>query len=93
LHDLNPYPVRLLWLAIAKFVRNAGTVVMNNVASQCILARLMIAALGRPGVDNDMEFMGSGDRWIVVWTQPKLTIDETREVVNKAIAPTPSRTL
>jgi hypothetical protein len=69
------------------------TVVMNNVASQCILARLMIAALGRPGVDNDMEFMGSGDRWIVVWTQPKLTIDETREVVNKAIAPTPSRTL
>jgi hypothetical protein len=69
------------------------TVVINNVASQCILARLMIAALGRPGVDNDMEFMGSGDRWIVVWTQPKLTIDETREVVNKAIAPTPSRTL
>ena len=69
------------------------TVVMNNVASQCILARLMIAALGRPGVDNDMEFMGSGDRWIVVWTQPKLTIDETREVVKRAIAPTPSRML
>ena len=69
------------------------TVVMNEVASQCILARLMIGALGRPGVDNDMEFMGSGDRWIVVWTQPMLTIDETREVVNKAIAPAPSQKL
>ncbi len=61
------------------------TVVINEVASQCILARLMIEALGKPGKDNDMEFMGSGDRWIISWTTPQLTQQETRELVSKAI--------
>jgi hypothetical protein len=61
-------------------------VVVNGVASQCILVRLIIDALGRPGVDNDLEFFGSGDRWIVVWTHPQLTVDETRELVGSAIA-------
>ncbi|GET42891.1 hypothetical protein [Microseira wollei] len=62
-------------------------VVMTEVASQCILARLMIKALGRPGLDNDMEIVGSGEQWEILWTQPKLTIDETRELVALAIAP------
>ncbi len=64
-------------------------VVMTEVASQCILARLMIKALGRPGLDNDMELVGSGEEWEILWTQPKLTIEETRELVALAIAPPP----
>jgi hypothetical protein len=44
------------------------TVTIKGVTSQCILARLIIGALGRPGVDNDLEFIGSGDRWLISWT-------------------------
>lgn len=62
-------------------------VVINQVASQCILVRLMMKALGRPGVDNDMEIMGAGDEWIFLWTQPQLTIEQTRELITGAIAP------
>ena len=64
-------------------------VVMTEVASQCILTRLMIKALGRPGLDNDMELVGSGEEWEILWTQPKLTIEETKELVEQAIAPPP----
>jgi hypothetical protein len=67
-------------------------VIVQNVDSQCTLARLMIQALGRPGVDNDMEFVGSGDRWMILWTQPRLSLDETRTLVEAAIAP-PARRL
>lgn len=63
------------------------TVTINGVTSQCILARLVIAALGRPGVDNDLEFIGSGDRWLVSWTQPQLTLEETRELITKTLIP------
>ncbi|MFB2919232.1 MULTISPECIES: hypothetical protein [Aerosakkonema] len=63
------------------------TVVISAVASQCVLARQMIDILGRPGIDNDMEFIGSGERWAISWTQPKLTLNETKTLVNKAIYP------
>lgn len=61
------------------------TVVINQVSSQCILARLMIDALGRPGIDNDMQMLGSGETWTIIWTQPKLDIEKTQELVTKAI--------
>jgi hypothetical protein len=61
------------------------TVTIRGVTSQCILARLVINALGRPGVDNDLEFIGSGDRWLISWTQPQLTLEETREVITKTL--------
>ena len=31
------------------------TVIINQVASQCILARLLIDVLGKPGIDNDLD--------------------------------------
>lgn len=61
------------------------TVVIDEVTSQCILARLMIDALGRPGIDNDMEMLGSGDTWTILWNQPKEMMDKTRELLTKAI--------
>jgi hypothetical protein len=61
------------------------TVVVSEVTSPCILARVMIDAFGRPGVDNDMELVGSGNQWVISWTQPNLTLDETTELVTKAI--------
>jgi hypothetical protein len=63
------------------------TVTIEGVTSQCILARLIIAAMGKPGIDNDLEFIGSGDRWLISWTQPKLTLEETRELLIKTLAP------
>ena len=63
------------------------TVVISAVTSQCVLARQMIDVLGRPGIDNDMEFVGSGDRWVISWTKPNLTINATKALVNKAINP------
>ena len=63
------------------------TVVISAVTSQCVLARQMIDILGRPGVDNDMEFMGCGDQWVITWTQPNLTLNATKALVNKAINP------
>ncbi|MEA5535185.1 hypothetical protein [Crocosphaera sp. XPORK-15E] len=61
------------------------TVVIDQVSSQCILARLIIKALGKPGIDNDLEMLGSGDRWMIVWTQPKSQIHQTRELITQAI--------
>lgn len=34
----------------------ATKVIIQGVSSPCVLSRLMIAKLGRPGIDNDMEF-------------------------------------
>lgn len=64
------------------------TVTIEGVSSQCILARLIIKAMGRPGIDNDLEFVGSGDRWLISWTQPQLTLEETRELITKTLMPT-----
>jgi hypothetical protein len=63
------------------------TVTIEGVTSQCILARLIIKAMGRPGIDNDLEFIGSGDRWLISWTQPQLTLEETRELITKTLIP------
>jgi hypothetical protein len=38
-----------------------------------------------------MELVGSGEEWEILWTQPKLTIEETRELVALAIAPPPAK--
>ncbi|MFB2834777.1 hypothetical protein [Floridanema evergladense] len=62
-------------------------VAISSVNSQCVLARLMIDILGRPGIDNDMQFMGSGDRWTITWTEPNLPLDVTQTLVNLAINP------
>ncbi|MEM7760898.1 MAG: hypothetical protein AAF298_22625 [Cyanobacteria bacterium P01_A01_bin.40] len=59
-------------------------VTFNQVSSPCILSRLMMDTLGKPGIDNDLEFLGSGSQWEVVWTEPKLTIEKTREIINRA---------
>ena len=61
------------------------TVVINQVASQCILARLLIDVLGKPGIDNDLEMMGSGDTWTIIWTQPFAIIENTKVLITKAI--------
>jgi uncharacterized Zn finger protein len=47
LHDLNPYPVRLLWLAIAKFVRNAGIASVSDLSSyeETLIRRVMEKAV------------------------------------------------
>ena len=62
------------------------TVVINQVPSQCILARLLINALGRPGIDNDLEMIGSGDTWTIIWTQSAELIDNTMTLMMEAIA-------
>lgn len=66
---------------------SVNTVAIEGVTSQCILARLIIKAMGRPGIDNDLEFIGSGDRWLISWTQPQLTLEETRELITKTLIP------
>ncbi len=60
---------------------------LNQVASPCVLSRLMIDSLGKPGIDNDLELLGSGSQWEVVWTQPRLTIEQTRKLISQVIAP------
>ena len=60
-------------------------VTLNQVNSSCILSRLMINTLGKPGIDNDLQLLGSGSQWEVVWTEPKLTIEQTKEIISKAI--------
>lgn len=62
------------------------TVVIKKVPSQCILARLIIDALGRPGIDNDLEMIGSGDTWTIIWTQPSTSREQTQARILKAIA-------
>ncbi len=61
------------------------TVIINQVPSQCILARLLIDILGKPGIDNDLEMLGSGDTWTIIWSQPLAMIDNTRDLMSKAI--------
>ena len=63
--------------------------VIKDVASNCILARQLINVLGRPGVDNDMEMIGTDGTWTIVWTEPQLTLEEATHRVNQAIAPGP----
>lgn len=60
-------------------------VVLSQVESQCILSRLAIKALGRPGVDTDLQFFGSGDCWTLMWTYPTLTLEATRTLVTNLI--------
>ncbi|MEG3439328.1 hypothetical protein V0288_19535 [Pannus brasiliensis CCIBt3594] len=57
-------------------------VVFSGVDSLCILSRSMIRAIGRPGVDSDLEFLGSGDRWAMVWTYPRLSLEEVFGVID-----------
>lgn len=61
-------------------------VLVNEVESHCILTRLMIKALGRPGVDTDMRLWGANDEWVITWTQPQLTIEQTRTVVTQVLS-------
>ena len=61
------------------------TVIINQVPSQCILARLLIDVLGKPGIDNDLEMMGTGDTWTIMWTQPLAIIEQTQQLIRKAI--------
>jgi hypothetical protein len=60
-------------------------VIISEVASPCILSRLMINALGRPGIDTDMELMSGGDRCIICWTQPQLSLDAVKAKLERAI--------
>ncbi|MDJ0658891.1 MAG: hypothetical protein QNJ42_05310 [Crocosphaera sp.] len=62
------------------------TMVIHQVSSQCILARLLIDVLGKPGIDNDLEMMGTGDSWTIMWTQPLAIIEKTQVLITKAIS-------
>lgn len=73
--------------AIAETDMILTTVVISSVTSQCVLARQLIDVLGRPGIDNDMELMGSGDQWVICWTKPYLSLNETKVLVNQALNP------
>ncbi len=42
--------------------------------------------LGKPGIDNDMEMMGTGDTWTIIWTQPLAIIEKTQALITKAIS-------
>ncbi len=66
-------------------------VTLNQVNSPCLLSRLMIDALGKPGIDNDLAFLGSGSHWEVSWSKPQLSIEQTREIISLAIAPSPQQ--
>lgn len=56
-------------------------VVFSRVESQCILARLAIQALGRPGVDTDLSFVGSGNQWILMWSYPTLSLEAAQALM------------
>ncbi|MDX2228047.1 MAG: hypothetical protein NW220_00315 [Leptolyngbyaceae cyanobacterium bins.349] len=58
-------------------------VIIDQVESQCILTRRMMDVFGKPGVETDMEFFGSGDRWVVMWTQPQLSLTEAQTLLAK----------
>jgi hypothetical protein len=60
-------------------------VVLSHVESQCILARLATKALGRPGVDTDLAFVGSGEHWTLMWTYPRLTLEAARALITDMI--------
>lgn len=61
------------------------TIRLNQVNSPCLLSRMIIDALGKPGIDNDLTFLGSGSHWEVSWSKPKLSIEQTREIITRAI--------
>ncbi|MGK7936203.1 MAG: hypothetical protein AB4206_10470 [Xenococcaceae cyanobacterium] len=61
-------------------------VTIAQVNSSCILSRIMIDTLGKPGIDNDLRLLGSGSEWELVWTEPRLTIEQTREIISQAIS-------
>jgi hypothetical protein len=60
-------------------------VVLSGVDSLCILSRVMIKAIGRPGVDSDLEFLGSGDRWVIAWTYPHLPLEAVQDLLDKTL--------
>ncbi|GAB4532262.1 MAG: hypothetical protein Tsb0014_16520 [Pleurocapsa sp.] len=62
-------------------------VTLNRVSSSCILSRLAMDTLGRPGIDNDLQLLGSGSQWEMVWTKPQLTMEQTRKIISRIIAP------
>jgi hypothetical protein len=65
----------------------ATKVIFRDVSSPCILSRLMIDLLGRPGKDNDMELINGGDRCIVIWTQPQLSLEAAQNLIHSVITP------
>lgn len=65
----------------------ATKVILDDVSSPCILSRLMIDALGQPGKDNDMELINSGERCIIMWTQPSISLEAAQNLINRAITP------
>ncbi|MGK7932513.1 MAG: hypothetical protein AB4041_13920 [Microcystaceae cyanobacterium] len=60
------------------------TVVFNHVESSCILARLMIDWLGKPGKDTDLELMGGNHQWVASWTYPYFSVEEMKEKLSFA---------
>lgn len=58
-------------------------VVIDQVESPCILTRRMRDVFGKPGVENDMEFFGTGDRWVVMWTYPQLSLADAQMLLEK----------
>ncbi|MGK7887177.1 MAG: hypothetical protein AB4057_21440 [Crocosphaera sp.] len=41
--------------------------------------------VSKPGIDNDLEMMGTGDTWTIIWTQPLAIIENTQQLIRKAI--------
>lgn len=64
-------------------------VTITEVESPCILSRQLIAALGRPGRDSDLQFFTQGNQCIVMWTQPQLSLERAEAVISEAISPSP----
>ncbi len=60
-------------------------VVLRDVESQCILTRVAIRALGRPGVDTDLTFVGSGEQWTLIWTYPAMPLEATNALITEMI--------
>lgn len=62
-------------------------VTIAEVESPCILSRLLISALGRPGTDSDMQLLTSGDQCVVLWTRPQLSLETAQALIHQAISP------
>jgi hypothetical protein len=60
-------------------------VVLTGVESLCILSRVIIKAIGKPGVDSDLEFLGSGDRWVIAWTYPHLPLEDVQDLLTRTL--------
>ena len=69
----------------------ATKVVFSGVDSPCILSRILIDVLGRPGKDNDMELVNSGNCCVVVWTHPQLSLEVVENLIHTAITPQPKK--